>query len=245
MKYILLFLFFPLACIAQDSLVVHFELNKDQLNPQEAIKLKKSLVGKNISIDRIIGSTDSLGNQLYNLDLSLRRARNIKALLDSLMPNSSKNAEFQGIGELPTGNLLDRKVVIYYQQKADNLSSQINTAKVGDKITLKNLNFEPGQDVLLPSSEGTIRELLEIMKANPKLKIAIEGHICCSEEDDRNLSGLRAKVVHDYLLNNQIKSSRISYKGYGSKRPIYPLPEKTEAERISNRRVEVRILSTQ
>lgn len=245
MKYILLFLLLPLACIAQDSLVVHFELNKDQLNPQEAIRLKTSLVGKNISIDRIIGSTDSLGHQLYNLDLSLRRARNIKSLLDSLMPNSSKNTEFEGIGELPTGNLLDRKVVIYYQQKADNLATKISAAKVGDKITLKNLNFQPGQDVLLPSSEGTIRELLEIMKANPKLKIAIEGHICCSPEDDQNLSVLRAKVVHDYLLNNQIKSSRISYKGYGSTKPIYPLPERTEEERIRNRRVEVRILSTQ
>ena len=110
---------------------------------------------------------------------------------------------------------------------------------------MKNLNFHPGQDVLLPSSESTIRELLDIMNSNPKLKIAIEGHICCSIEDGNNLSGLRAKVVYDYLLNNQIKSSRISYKGFGSSKPIYPLPEKTEDERINNRRVEIRIVSTE
>jgi outer membrane protein OmpA-like peptidoglycan-associated protein len=83
------------------------------------------------------------------------------------------------------------------------------------------------------------------MKANPKLKIAIEGHICCATSDDLNLSGMRAKVVYDYLVNNGISGNRLSHQGFGSSRPIIPLPETTEEERIQNRRVEVRILSTQ
>jgi outer membrane protein OmpA-like peptidoglycan-associated protein len=53
----------------------------------------------------------------------------------------------------------------------------------------------------------------------------------------------RAKMVYDYLLANGISPDRVlGYKGFGSSHPVYPIPEKSEEERIANRRVEIRIV---
>jgi outer membrane protein OmpA-like peptidoglycan-associated protein len=79
------------------------------------------------------------------------------------------------------------------------------------------------------------------MQDNPKLKIDIPGHMCCSK-DRTNLSGDRAKSVYNILVKNGIDKSRMTYRGFGSEKPIYPLPEKTEEERVANRRVEIEIL---
>jgi outer membrane protein OmpA-like peptidoglycan-associated protein len=81
------------------------------------------------------------------------------------------------------------------------------------------------------------------MNEFPKLVIAIEGHICCDVNDETNLSGSRAKVVFDFLVQNGITSDRLSHKGFGSTRPIYPLPEQNDMQQISNRRVEIRLVS--
>ena len=238
-QLIVLMLFISGLIKAQDSLVVHFPFDSDQLSQQETQKLRKAL-NKMSSVDRIVGYTDSIGSEVYNLDLSHRRAQSVKALLDSIKHELVMNTLTEDLGELPTKNPLDRKVVIYYQQK---LSEKINSAKVGDNITLKQLNFEPGLDVLLTQSIPVLSDLLTILQENPKLKIAIEGHICCATEDDINLSFNRAKVVYEYLVNNGISNNRLSFQGFGSTKPIYPLPEKSEEERIQNRRVELRIVA--
>jgi outer membrane protein OmpA-like peptidoglycan-associated protein len=230
----------PLCLAAQDSIVVHFNFNSDQLTTRQINILKKSLNSSMHSIGRIVGFTDSLGVDIYNLDLSQRRAQNVKKLLDSLNPQVSNRAAVIGNGEVLSSNPLDRKVVIYFQQK---LSDKIKSAKVGDNIKMNQLNFQPGLDLLLPESIPTLSELLTTMVENPKLQLAVEGHICCATSDELNLSGMRAKVVYNYLVNNGISANRLSHQGFGSSRPIIPLPETTEEERIQNRRVELRIVA--
>ena len=123
--------------------------------------------------------------------------------------------------------------------------------KIGTKIRLKNLNFIGNRHVLLPESIMPMMELIEVMENNPNLEISIEGHICCkiNKEDwldddlgTYNLSEMRAKTVYDYLIKMGIDAQRLSYKGFGHMYPIYPYPEYNEDERISNRRVEIRII---
>jgi outer membrane protein OmpA-like peptidoglycan-associated protein len=36
-----------------------------------------------------------------------------------------------------------------------------------------------------------------------------------------------------------IDESRVTYKGFGSSQPLFPIPEKDEAQRAANRRVEI------
>jgi outer membrane protein OmpA-like peptidoglycan-associated protein len=96
--------------------------------------------------------------------------------------------------------------------------------------------------IVVNESRGKLYELLLVLQKNPKLKIEIQGNICCMPNDRLNLSMQRAKAIYNFLVANEINKNRLSYKGFGSTRPIYTLPEKTEEERAANRRVEVLIL---
>lgn len=48
--------------------------------------------------------------------------------------------------------------------------------------------------------------------------------------DKANIAYLRAKKVYDFLIENGIDKSRLSFKSLGSSQPIYSLPEKNNAE---------------
>lgn len=84
------------------------------------------------------------------------------------------------------------------------------------------------------------------MNKYPKLKIDIQGHICCQSlrEADKivDIAKVRALAVYVFLINNGIKEDRLSYQSFKSTKPIYPIPEKNEEQRIANRRVEIMIL---
>jgi flagellar motor protein MotB len=62
------------------------------------------------------------------------------------------------------------------------------------------------------------------------------------EGDPRDLSTKRAKQVMEFLNKNGIEKNRLSFEGLGTTKPINPLPEKNEAERAENRRVEIMIV---
>jgi outer membrane protein OmpA-like peptidoglycan-associated protein len=113
----------------------------------------------------------------------------------------------------------------------------------GDKITLDNLLFIGGSSGLREESKPLLEQLLEVMQNNPKLKIEIQGHVCCYPDRKNVLSKRRAKMVYDYLRSKGIAKKRISYKDFGGSKPIYPMPERNEEERIANRRVEIEVLS--
>ena len=119
---------------------------------------------------------------------------------------------------------------------------RIGNATVGEKLTIDNLNFIVNTFAIVPESRGKLYELLLVMQSNPKLKIEIQGHLCCMPTDRVDLSTKRAKSVYGFLIANEVYSARLSYKGFGSTQPIYPLPEKNEAERAANRRVEIVIV---
>ena len=128
------------------------------------------------------------------------------------------------------------------------------TFTVGEKLILSDLNFRPGSHYLRPSSIPTLRKLIDVLAANPSVKIEIIGHICCHpdysshpdgfdrESGNNKLSFNRADNIKDYLQKNDIDASRIQSAGMGAKeRLVYP--EETDEDRIKNRRVEIKIIS--
>lgn len=125
------------------------------------------------------------------------------------------------------------------------------TLKKGDIVRIPNLEFYNHSDILLPKSMPTLQELLSVLQKNPAMKISIEGHICCTpynnnlpleQQANYAISVIRAKMIYDYLIKNNISAERISYKAFGNSKPIYPYPEQSEEERNANRRVEIRII---
>ena len=119
---------------------------------------------------------------------------------------------------------------------------RINLAKKGEVLAIKNLNFLINTFIIVAQSRPKLYELLMVMQKNPTLMIQIQGHLCCNADDKKDLSGLRAKAVMQFLVNNEIDKSRISFVGFGGTKPIYSIPEKSEEERAANRRVEIMVV---
>jgi outer membrane protein OmpA-like peptidoglycan-associated protein len=122
-----------------------------------------------------------------------------------------------------------------------NFMRQVDEAPSGTKLKLDNLNFVLNTFAIVNESRGKLYELLIVLQQNPALTIEIQGHLCCNPHDRNDLSSQRAKAVYQFLVHNGIHKSRLSYKGFGSSQPLFPLPEENEAQRAANRRVEIQV----
>lgn len=122
---------------------------------------------------------------------------------------------------------------------------KVGTAKPGEHLAMKNLNFYENTFAITQESRPRLFELLEVMRVHPKLKIKIQGHICCMEGDPRDLSTKRAKAVFMFLQQYGVPKSRLSFEGLGTTQPLYPLPENNEEERAANRRVEILVVENE
>lgn len=122
------------------------------------------------------------------------------------------------------------------------LQQKIELSTKGTLIRLDDINFHLNTFAIVPTSKRAIDELIYVMNKNPKLRIEIQGHICCVDKDVKNLSVDRAKQVKRILVYEGIADKRIKVKGFGVSKPKFPIPEKSEFEAARNRRVEIMIL---
>jgi outer membrane protein OmpA-like peptidoglycan-associated protein len=116
-----------------------------------------------------------------------------------------------------------------------------NELKVGYTFQLENLYFQADSTTISKNAERVLYKLLNFMKNNPTVSIEIGGHtnnLPAHEYCDR-LSSDRAKNVSKFLIDNGISKKRISYKGYGKRKPI--ADNNTEIGKQRNQRVEIKI----
>lgn len=270
--FLALFLFLTAAfnASAQESFVVYFESNKHEPNKKEMLRLESWMQQNATSkIVAINGFTDEDGTTAYNDTLAQKRVSFIYDLVKEKV-KTRDDFKTRSFGESHKQSKIkaeNRKVTIHYIEAKDlsreneilgikpvtevkrvelpldaSLTMRVENARVGDKLKLENLNFYENTFAILPESRPKMFELLEIMKKNPKLKIQIQGHICCMPNDRADLSTKRAKAIRMFLEAHGIDKSRATFKGFGSTQPINPLPEKNEEERAANRRVEIEII---
>lgn len=138
--------------------------------------------------------------------------------------------------ENPDGSTASIKIDTVFMRK-------ISQASVGEKLKLESMNFFVDTFAIMPQSRSVMFELLTVMQSCPDLKIQIQGHICCVSKDFKDLSTQRAKAISKFLEFNGIAKSRMTFVGFGSSKPLFAIPEKTEAEREANRRVEIEIIA--
>lgn len=260
----------------KNSFSVHFDLDKWNLT-EDAIASLDSFVSKNndsIKL-KLYGHTDIMAGYEYNDALSLKRTHTVKNYLIQKGFKAGNIIEERGFGKRRPLNrnhgeqemFLNRRVeimlegeesVVAVKTPCDEKPFKTLTEEIEDtattsgrNIVLKNMNFYGGTHVIIPESVPVLLELVKVMKKNPKLEIAVEGHICCQEGNadgidmgtrTPNLSENRAREICYYLSKNGIASARLQYKGFGHSTPLHPYPEKTEDERVQNRRVEIKIL---
>lgn len=234
---------------SQDTIVAYFNHDSYHLGTINKAVLANQINKKaNLIINEIIGYSSIPGTNDYNKNLSEKRIHSTLSFLKQRLNIDTLNIHKEAFGEVSKASnheSLDRKVllIISHNGEVKDLKESMKKLKIGESLKLENLNFEPGLDILLSTSIPTLNDLLEILTLNEKIKIQIEGHICCNEIDDQNLSLARSKRVYDYLVSHGIEKNRLNYKGFGASKPIFPLPELHEAQRIANRRVEIKLLS--
>jgi len=250
-RFLLLLFLLCFSANAQEQFTLYFDSDKDV--PTEDSKAALTEWIKNnpdVKVSSIAAYADTIGNTEYNRLLSIRRAKYLIFELSNYnLLHDYKLITPGEIQSLSGSNSQNRKAVISYTKpkaivvvEESELNKEVKTAKKGEKLRLKNLNFYGNSGKVLPESEQILSDLLKVMQDNPNLKIDIQGHICCQLDDPVGVSHMRAVSVYEYLLKNGISKKRLNYRSFGGKRPLHPIPESTPREQEENRRVEIEIL---
>jgi len=123
------------------------------------------------------------------------------------------------------------------------LNIPMQPVEVGEKVVLHNIFFDTDKYELLSDSKAELGKLIAFLLKNSTLHIEIGGHTDNEGSDMYNLalSQNRAKAVFDYLKNNGILETRLTYKGYGESMPISS--NSTPEGRARNRRTEFKVIS--
>ncbi|MEW5850543.1 MAG: OmpA family protein [Myxococcota bacterium] len=109
-------------------------------------------------------------------------------------------------------------------------------------VILEKVYFETGKDVIQRRSFKLLLQVALTLKANPELKVRVEGHTddVGSDEHNRDLSQRRAEAVRRFLVDAGVEGERLEAVGYGETRPV--ADNKNEKGREVNRRVEFIVL---
>lgn len=116
--------------------------------------------------------------------------------------------------------------------------------EVGKSIVLKNVFFDTDKFDLKSQSYAELDKLVQFLQNNPSLKVEIGGHTdnIGNSEDNQLLSKNRAKSVLQYLIQEGISASRLTFAGYAATEPI--ASNDTPEGRAQNRRTELKIIGT-
>ena len=112
----------------------------------------------------------------------------------------------------------------------------------GDFFVLQNIQFEYNSSALTEDSQAGIQVLADFLKRNPELKVELAGHTddVGGAAYNLKLSSERAEVVREALVAKGIDPSRMTAKGYGDTKPLYP--NDSDEHRALNRRTEMIII---
>lgn len=278
LKLLSFLIFITTSSLAQvkkpDSLQLFFDSAKYQLTEDHKTSIAEFVKGINpeeVQQIHIKGYTDFVGDHVFNNKLSKKRA---KTVYNYIAQNYTFDALVQqGLGELndqnertttDNNNGIDehRKVdIIMSYEKPKTIFISLNRRQkylsdlprltVGEKLRLRNINFQISTTTLTKISEEDLDGITKILKAYPKTHISIEGHVCCGSKEEYEtkkadsgnlkLSTERAKTIYNELIKRGIKAHRLSYIGYGFTRPL-DFPESTVDIQKENRRIELKVL---
>ena len=146
------------------------------------------------------------------------------------------------------GYFLNDKMLKMRPGTLPEIQFELQAAEAGAVADIEELFFVGNEAILLPRSEPVLPKILRFMQINTHLKVEIAGHVnypnrppVTEDTSEWNLSVRRAKLVYDYLIENDIPAENLQYKGYGNHEMRFPKAI-SEEDQAANRRVEIRVL---
>ncbi|MDP2714278.1 OmpA family protein [Rheinheimera sp.] len=133
------------------------------------------------------------------------------------------------------------------QEKALNeelSGSGVKVVREGDKLRLDipaQLTFDVNRSDIRSNLYPVFNDIAKVLRDYEKTMLVIAGHTDDTGpyQYNMNLSQARADSVKQYLVAQNVQPIRVETQGYG---PNYPVvPNTSEANRTSNRRVEIHI----
>lgn len=125
------------------------------------------------------------------------------------------------------------------------LNSGVQVKRVGENelqlLMAQGIGFKTASYSLSADILPSLNAVAKVLNEYPKSSLRIIGHTDSvgNSESNLTLSERRAESVGNYLIQQNVKSGRLSTFGYGERRPI--ADNKTAAGRSANRRVEISI----
>ncbi|MBC8084222.1 MAG: OmpA family protein [Hymenobacter sp.] len=119
--------------------------------------------------------------------------------------------------------------------KADELKEKLDT----DGRVALYVNFDPDKATIRPESEPTVAEVVTLLRQNPTLRLAVQGHTdnTSTPAHNQQLSEGRAAAVVASLTRAGIAAGRLQAAGFGQSQPL--ADNATEEGKAQNRRVEL------
>lgn len=155
---------------------------------------------------------------------------------------SYRNYEISVVKE---GYLLATETFLAKNDSLYKVPIELKRMQLGARLNMDRIKFEVDDTEILEKSLPALEQLKSFMDVNPDVHIEIQGHV--NGEAKRNkrkyikLSEARAEAIYDKLIESGVSKDRMSYKGFGNAKMIFPTPiNNRQAE--ANRRVEVEIV---
>ncbi len=131
-------------------------------------------------------------------------------------------------------SLKPKKDLQNMEAKLANINIENLTSSVS--LVILALQFNDVDPILDETSLKEMDALFNFLNQNKQIHAFIRGHVCCG--DNLKLSKKRAKYVYQELIKRGINQDRLRYQGF-SNTLLLVNPERTEADRTKNKRVDI------
>jgi outer membrane protein OmpA-like peptidoglycan-associated protein len=140
-------------------------------------------------------------------------------------PNTPGTVPVTVTGTCPTDNM----------KASDTVNIQV-VPRVVKTMTFEDVYFDFDRYTLTDAAQRILAQAVEAMRADPTLRVRIEGHTCSIGTAEYNLAlgDRRARSVQQYLVSNGIAADRLTTVSFGEEQPKYD-NSREETRRLNRR----------
>jgi len=222
---------------------------------EETITVQQDIEARDAEIKSLNEQIGMLGNEITALKATNERYK--KAIAEAGEESKKAVAVEKELDQVKAQEDAARKRELEKQKQIQKLADGIPEARMiarpeGYFIVLSGKAlFNTGSAELKEDAKKALQALAAYLKANPDIKIRIDGHSDSTPIkhtpapwglSNHALATGRALAVFHFLSNDMgVKQSQMTVSGLGPNEPIVS-PEKNDADKARNRRVEIRFI---